>query len=312
VSDLPVVIRQSPELWETGAELTKAGEKLCKTGEKLIKTGEKLTKNSQFSAPSGRLPGLAWLTLNGSDMATKEIRYDDPSGSVIYDGGLDYDSEPSPSMERKRYMVKPKLELNKQSYAQLSLVAKTVRDAMTLNAAEFPNSAADVTALDGEVDLFDAAMQAAENGKITQQGLVDAKDAARATLEARLRKLANQVNLAANGDVNIIHDAGMQASNEPTPVILGQVLNLQLTPSAREGELHAKWDGVDGARTYRMQVSTDTSSPPVNWIDKGNSTKTRCSLNHDLVSATKVWVRVCASGANGDGPWSDVARKTVP
>ena len=194
----------------------------------------------------------------------------------------------------------------------MAVAAKTVHDAMTANAAEFPNSAADVTALDTELAVFNAGLQAAENGKLVQQGLVDAKDAARGTLVARLRALVGQVNLAADGDVNTIHDAGMQASNEPAPVVIGQVLNLRLTPSAQEGELHARWKNVYGARTYRVQISTDTSTPPVNWVDKSNSTKTRCRLNHDLVSATKVWVRVCATGANGDGPWSDIARKTVP
>ena len=208
-------------------------------------------------------------------------------------------------------MIKPKLETSRQTDSGLFTMGTTVKDAMTTNAAEFPGSASDVTALGTELTQYQADLQAVENNKLALQGLVDAKDASRSAVEARLRTLGFQVSLVANGDPNVIHDAGMQASNEPSPVILGQVTNLRLTPSEQDGELLGRWNKVDGARMYRVQISLDTGAP-VNWADKLNTTKTKCSLNHDLVSGSKVWVRVCATGANGDGPWSDVGRKTVP
>ncbi len=155
-------------------------------------------------------------------------------------------------------------------------------------------------------------MQAAADGKIAQQALVDAKDADRASVEDALRTLAGQVHEVAQGDINLIHDAGMQASNEASPVTVTQALNLRLAPSDHEGELIAQWDPVRGARFYQVQVSTDTSSPPANWHDKTNTTKARARLNDTLVSGTKAWVRVRAVGSNNEGAWSDVAWKTVP
>ena len=273
-----------------------------------------VTTAAQWSAAAGRrlVKGTTAAHCPGPRSMNMEPRYDDPSGSFTYDEGWHYDSGPAAPRERKRPMVKPKLDTYKPSDVSLLVAGTTVKDAMTANAAEFPASAADVTALGGELTDFQVALQAAENGKLAQQALVDVKDAARELVAARLRTLISQVHLVAKGDINLIHDAGMQGSDEPTPVVLGQVQNLRLTPSEQEGELFAQWERVPGARMYRVQISTDTTTPPVDWSDKLNSTRTKCALNHNLVSATKVWVRVCASGCHGDGPWSDIARKTVP
>jgi len=66
-----------------------------------------------------------------------------------------------------------------------------------------------------------------------------------------------------------------------------------------------------GARIYKVQLSADTVSPPANWTDKANPTRSKCTLA-GLTSGQKLWVRVKAIGANDEGPWSDVAWKMVP
>lgn len=209
-------------------------------------------------------------------------------------------------------MIKPKLELTRQSDAELLLTSTTVEEQMTTNAALFPASAADVTALTADNAAYQTALQASETGRSVQQGLTDTKDAKRVAVVARLRRLIDQVNLVANGDINIIHDAGMEGTNEPSPVFMSQVQNLRVSPSLNDGELMADWDPVNKARIYKVQVCKDQGVAPVNWENKLDTTKSKCSLNHDLVSGTKVWVRVCAVGANNEGPWSDPAWKTVP
>lgn len=207
-------------------------------------------------------------------------------------------------------MIKPKVEW-KAPDAVFLFVSKTVHDRMTTNAAEFPDSTADVTALATENTAFETSLQNVENGKLAQKALVDIKDANRETVLARLRKLIGQVNAAANGDINIIHDAGMQGTNEPTPLSLAQVTGLQVTQGANQGELLASWNPVMGRAVYQVQISTDAGAP-VNWIDKALPTASKCSLNHDLVSATKVWVRVRATAGDVVGAWSDAIQKTVP
>jgi hypothetical protein len=208
-------------------------------------------------------------------------------------------------------MIKPKLDMGNLSDGNLLTLATGIKNAMTTNAAEFPNSAASVTALGTAVTAFTASRQAAEDGKITQQALVDAKDADRVTVEDCLRTLAGQVNEVAQGDVNIIHDAGMQASAERAPITMTQVMNLAVSAGDEVGELDLQWDPIRGARIYKVQVSSDTVSPPANWTDKATPTKSKVTLT-GLPSATKVWVRVKAVGANDEGAWSDVAWKTVP
>lgn len=235
-------------------------------------------------------------------------RYDQPG--LNYDDGWRYDAAVTP--ERKQRMIKPKLELTRQGDNDLLASATAVRNAMTTNAAEFPNSAATVTALGNAITTYTASLQAAADGRVAQQALVDTKDADRVTVEDALRMLAGQVNEVAAGDINVIHDAGMQGSNEASPVTMTQVLNLRLAPSDHEGELLAQWDTVRRARFYQVQVCTDTATPPTNWTEKTTSTKARASLNDTLVSGQKVWVRVRAVGANNEGAWSDPATKIVP
>jgi hypothetical protein len=134
------------------------------------------------------------------------LRYDQPG--IQYDAGWRYDS--AVAQGRMNRMIKPKLELARQGDNELMVLATAVKNAMTANAAEFPGSAAAVTALGTAITAYTASLQAAADGKMTQQALVDAKDADRVAVEDALRTLAGQVTQVANGDVNVIHDAGMQ------------------------------------------------------------------------------------------------------
>lgn len=208
-------------------------------------------------------------------------------------------------------MIKPKLELKKQSDSQLLVSSTAIKNAMTTNAAEFPSSAAKVTLLGTKVTSFSAAIQAVVDAKAALEALVAARNNVRVEIEDVLRLLAGDVEEVAQGDVEIIHDAAMQASNEPTPVVLGQVTDLQVTQSANVGELKARWKPEPGALVYQVQISTDAGAP-VNWIDKDMPGAAKCSLNHDLVSASKVWIRVRARASKVVGPWSDAVQKTVP
>ena len=127
-----------------------------------------------------------------------------------------------------------------------------------------------------------------------------------------INALGLYVENVSGGDLTIIRSVAMGVRATPSPATMTQVRNLRLTASDQNGELLAQWDREDGARVYRVQTCVDATSPPTNWFDKLTSTKTKCRLNDTLVSGQKVWVRVCAVGANDEGAWSDVACKTVP
>lgn len=208
--------------------------------------------------------------------------------------------------------MKPKLNIRNKSADAVGNLGVDVHAALVTNAATFPTLSADTTALDTETTALLAAIEAARQGRIAQQALLDARDAARGAVEKRLRKIAAVVDDVANGDIEVIHLAGLQASNEPTPTTMTQVLNLQVTAGEQEAELLAQWEPVEGKLMYQVQICTDTTMPPTNWVDKLRCSASSCKLNDTLVPGTKVWVRVRAEGANDIGPWSDPAWKRVP
>jgi hypothetical protein len=207
-------------------------------------------------------------------------------------------------------MKRPKLLLKTLSVSDLGVIGARIQAAMSTNAATFPNSAADVTALEGELDDLNTAIAEAETARVIASVKLAARETASSAVEARLSKLSGQVHDVAQGVVETIHLAGMDATNDPQPVLMTQVENLKIKPSDQDAELLASWKAVPGASYNRVQISTDAT--PGNWKDHLMTTKSKCKLNHTLVSGTKVYVRVCAGNANGEGPWSDIGWKTVP
>ena len=138
------------------------------------------------------------------------------------------------------------------------------------------------------------------------------KDTSIAALCRGLTLLGYYVDVTSGGRADIALSAGMQVQNGRAPVKMTQVQKFRVTPSIREGELLARWKRVPGKTMYEVQISRDGTKAPTNWLHKLNTTKTKCALNHDLLSGEKVWVRVRAVGARNEGPWSNPVCKTVP
>ena len=224
------------------------------------------------------------------------------------DADAEYDDE-TPPPPHGRKMKKPKLQLKKLSVSGLKVTGARIKDQMKTNAATFPNSATDVTALEGELATLDTAIRDAETTRLTASEKLAVREDARAAVESRLDTLSGQVHAVAKGNVAIIHAAGMVATNDPQPVTMTQVQNLKIKASDQDAELLASWLAL-AAKYYRVQICTGAA--PGNWTDHLTTTKAKCKLNHTLVSGTKVYVRACAGNANGEGPWSDIAWKTVP
>jgi hypothetical protein len=88
-----------------------------------------------------------------------------------------------------------------------------------------------------------------------------------------------------------------------------QVANLHAATGDSPGEVDVNWNSVDGARSYEIQTAPDPTAGP--WAFKDNSTKSKATLS-GLTSASRIWVRVRAIGANDKGGWSDPAETVVP
>jgi hypothetical protein len=208
-------------------------------------------------------------------------------------------------------MRKTKLRLTRISDAKLVQRVVAARAGLTKNAAQFTNAADLVAILDTAFEPFAAATQAVAEVKVELRARVAAKNGRRKRMESTFRYIATSVERQARGKPGLIYAAGMNATNVPRPVLMTPVQNLTLTPG-NEGELLARWRPVRGKRIYDVQVCRGTVISPDRWATKARTTKARCRLNHDLVTGSKVWVRVRAIGTNGTGAWSQPVRKKVP
>jgi hypothetical protein len=58
-----------------------------------------------------------------------------------------------------------------------------------------------------------------------------------------------------------------------------------------------------------IQSAADSAGP---WTHQDTTTTTRGVEVNSFTSGQRTWIRVRAVGAEGDGPWSDLAVKIVP
>ncbi|MBP7496869.1 MAG: fibronectin type III domain-containing protein [Bacteroidales bacterium] len=158
----------------------------------------------------------------------------------------------------------------------------------------------------------------------------------RKSLKEILTKEVAYVNSIALGDEAIIISAGVKVAKEKEPFgILPAPQDLKVLDGDNEGEVYAKFDKVNGAYSYFVQYYEEgwerdanvnanvlnSVTQPVDdpsgialaqkmWSGSDVSTKTKIKIA-GLTSGKRIWVRVCAVGAEGKGTWSDPATKVV-
>jgi hypothetical protein len=111
--------------------------------------------------------------------------------------------------------------------------------------------------------------------------------------------------------VAVVESAGFSvktSSAATTPP--AQVQNLSLTASDSAGELDAQWDPLPRVKSYEIEISPDPITP-TSWSPRPGVPNSKAMLT-GLTSGARVWVRVRALGAGGQGAWSDPATKIVP
>jgi hypothetical protein len=113
-------------------------------------------------------------------------------------------------------------------------------------------------------------------------------------------------------DPSIVTGAGFDLAGAvtPTPNVVSRVTNLALTHGDFDGSVDASWDRDKKAKSYKVQMSIDPLTD-ASWKEVDTTSKSSYTLKN-LTSGQKIWVRVCAVGSNGSGPWSDPATIVVP
>jgi hypothetical protein len=190
--------------------------------------------------------------------------------------------------------------------------AKTVKKAMTDNAAVFTNPNPSMTELGAGITEADALEEAYKAALVAVTAALTARDAQVEAVCGLLNQEAGYVQSKSAGDPAIIELAGMGVMGAGTPVgPMPQVLHLAVSAGDHDGTVDAMWDPIYGAKSFEVWTSADPMSE-TSWKFALSSGKSSVTLK-GLTSGSKVWVRVRAIGADPEpGPWSDPAVKTVP
>jgi hypothetical protein len=171
-----------------------------------------------------------------------------------------------------------------------------------------PNPAlADVADAIGELQNAQQQVDANGGGKL----FTSVRDTARKLLKTLMSQLVAYVNNIANGNAAIIMSAALELKKPPVRRgRLGATDRIDAKGIA-DSTVKVNWGTVEGAATYHVQMSNDVS--PLVWQEfAGNlvtDTKTEVS---DLPSGDKLWFRVMAVNAAGEGAPSNPAVVRVP
>jgi len=233
-------------------------------------------------------------------------RYDQ---NETYDGSARYDDFTVPLTRKK---MKPKLGLDRLKPQEVVALGKTVKAAMTTNAATFPNANPTMVALGALITAAEDGITASDTADATAKLVRTQRDTLVAALAAGLTQEAGYVESRAAGSATIIEQAGMAVKAPSEPIgPMPQVLELAVTASDHEGWLDWMCKPVRGVSSYEVWTSADPMTE-ASWKFAFSSSKSSGTLK-GLTSGSKVWVRVRAVGADTDpGPWSDPAVKVVP
>ena len=226
-----------------------------------------------------------------------------------YDSGARYDEDAVPLSRKK---MKVKLGLDRLMPEQKVMVAKTIKTAMTTNAAVFTAPNPTMTVLGGLITAAETAIEAYKTAVANVSLALTQRDDAVAAMCGGVVQEAGYVDSKSGGVVATIELAGMGVRRDSTPIgPMPQVEHLAVTAGDHDGELDLVWDPVPGASSYEIWLSPDPMTE-TGWKFAKSSPKSSAMLL-GLTSATKVWVRVRAIGADPqEGPWSDPAVKVVP
>ncbi len=173
--------------------------------------------------------------------------------------------------------------------------------------------AADITALTTAATELEAANTAALNSANATKSLVEVQNAKEEAWDTKLEltltgiehlPAVTQAQIEALGLQVYIRGGAGAVGDLPAPA------NFTLSEGDHPQEVDAQWDAVRGARGYILQ-STTTADVATSWKQAALSTRSSCTLT-GLTTGTQYWVRVCAFGPLGNGPFSNPAQKVAP
>ena len=188
------------------------------------------------------------------------------------------------------------LGLKSLTIAALIALVRLVVTKMTGNST-FPNPIPGLPMLSTAADDLEAKTTQVAETKILLTQLVTEQGQLRKNLENEITKEGKYVSIIADGDKAKIESAGMPASDEPSPVSLGQVTGLSLTHGDIHGETDAHWNAMRKASGY--EVETSGTAPDEHgiapWIHYDHTQASKITIENRQPGSI-LWIRVTATG----------------
>jgi hypothetical protein len=227
---------------------------------------------------------------------------------AFYDSGATYDSgllygEDLPVGRGK--MVQLKLELQNKTDAELKAYSLNHINKMNGNAA-FPTPVPAATVVQAKHDAFSTALTGLDGLLAACSQGTATKDAARAELIMALTQRARNIEGTPGLTEAQALSTGFEVRSGRTPVgDLPAPQNLAASGGDQPGEVDCQWEPVRGRSTYLAEWAASVAGP---WTQGYAGSKSKCTFT-GLAAGALLYFRVRAVGANGPGPWSDIAEK---
>ena len=230
--------------------------------------------------------------------------------NLTYDSGLTWDGETA-SPRRTMNNIKAIIDFSNYTAPDLSPVAHTIFDSLTLNAASFPALPVTLVTLGTQLGTYDETLAArASRAKLD----VIAFNEARAVLEETLTQVGSYVNIVAKGNAMIVGLSGFPSydtSRTPDTSPPAAPTNLRLSQGDLSGSFVARYKPEHSPSTNEVQTCTGDPNNAADWHTKGIFRGGRAELD-GVTPGTVVWVRVRTVGLKGVmGSWSDPAQIRV-
>jgi len=203
-----------------------------------------------------------------------------------------------------------KLELSTKTVDEKVAQGNAIRAGMTNN-PDFPNPSLPLAKFDTFINTMAAKMVARDQAFEAAKAATAELHAAERAYDSAVSQLGAYAEGVAGADVQKLESAGFALRKTPEPTVgLDMVTDLKLTSNCYGGVLLARWKPLRGTKSYEVQICADPPSETC-WRSIKPS-PTSSEKIEDLVSGTKMWVRVRGVARNLVGPWSQPAGKIVP
>lgn len=200
--------------------------------------------------------------------------------------------------------MKTKMKFKNLSIPMIIERARRIAKMMMGN-AYFPAPVPSLAAFNAAIMALETAYNEAADGGKSKKAVMRLR---KAELMKLVRKLAAYVEVASDGDEEIILSSGFDIIKPRAYSTISQVLHLRTSGGIFPGSIHAIWDPVPGSGAYFLEISS--TGPNGSYVLHRIVLKTRFTLT-GLTPAALYWIRVTAVGRDGYGLPSDPSAQTA-